>query len=251
MQFVIKVVSLSLMITFLIGCAQTITESNNEETVSPVLTYNVIYHGNGNTGGDVPIDANEYSSGNDVKVKESDGVINIDGITTAYCFKCWNTMEDGSGIDYLTGDNFKMPENDIHLYVQWRPFEVRDTGPAGGIVYDIKADYSGGFRYMEVSRTDLSDDADWDTSGTLCNDYELGGYSDWYLPALDDWGKINVELSDWFLSDPIGDFKDEDYWSSGEGSFNTDAYSFNPVSAFPSRPESKTNKHYVRAIRKF
>jgi len=56
----------------------------------------------------------------------------------------------------------------------------------------------------------------------LCNDYNFGGYSDWYLPAEDQLSKIYIQWSinnvtiDETYTTPWADFISSDYWSSTE-----------------------------------
>jgi hypothetical protein len=82
----------------------------------------------------------------------------------------------------------------------------------------------------------------------LCNDLVLNGYSDWFLPSLD-------ELNQMYLQkDAIGgfadDFLDSYYWSSTGDNYNTDAF----AQHFWSGDQSfwyRGQPLYVRAIRAF
>lgn len=82
-------------------------------------TYTVTYEGNGSTGGDVPVDGNEYSSGDLVTVLgNTEGLIRIEGLDT-YSFVGWNTASDGSGTPYIEGNIFIMGSPGITLFAQW------------------------------------------------------------------------------------------------------------------------------------
>ncbi|RXZ83770.1 hypothetical protein EBB07_05145 [Paenibacillaceae bacterium] len=76
---------------------------------------NISYVGNGNDGGDVPIDAKSYLSGDEVTVYS-----NINGLTkTGYIFDGWSTEQNGNGITYFEGDVFPINE-DTMLYARWK-----------------------------------------------------------------------------------------------------------------------------------
>ena len=77
-------------------------------------TYNVTYNGNGNTGGTVPTDATDYSSGDMVTVLGNTGSL----VKTGYAFNGWNTSADGSGTAYAAGATFSITANTT-LYAQW------------------------------------------------------------------------------------------------------------------------------------
>jgi len=77
----------------------------------------------------------------------------------------------------------------------------------------------------------------------LCNDLELNGYSDWYLPSKDELDKLyNNRVA-------IGGFADAYYWSSSEHS-NSYAWFRDFGSTYQSY-SSKNSTYYVRAIRAF
>lgn len=75
----------------------------------------VVYNGNGNSSGSVPIDSSSYAPGNTVTVL---------GINTlaksGYVFNGWNTLADGSGTVYSIGSTFTIGATDVNLYAQWR-----------------------------------------------------------------------------------------------------------------------------------
>jgi len=95
-------------------------------------TYSISYHGNTNTGGEVPqtVDAD---SGTEVTIADSGSLYK-----TGYTFVEWNTKEDGSGKSYKTGDKIIMDTIDINLYAQWTKARYTVTyhgnGCTGGVV---------------------------------------------------------------------------------------------------------------------
>lgn len=80
--------------------------------------YTLTYHGNGSTGGSVPVDANSYNHNQTVTV------IGQGTLTkTPYLFTGWNTAVDGSGTTYGSGSTFVITNN-VVLYAQWNPGPV-------------------------------------------------------------------------------------------------------------------------------
>ena len=82
-------------------------------TTSP--TYTVTYSGNGNTGGNVPIDTDNYVQGQTVTVFGNTGNL----VNTGYSFSNWNMASNGTGTTYTQGQTFAMGAANITLYAQW------------------------------------------------------------------------------------------------------------------------------------
>ena len=82
--------------------------------VTYTAAYSVTYDDNGSTGGSVPTDATEYSSGATVTVKGNTGSLEKEG----FIFAGWNTDPDGEGTEYVAGDTFSISA-DTTLYAQW------------------------------------------------------------------------------------------------------------------------------------
>jgi hypothetical protein len=82
------------------------------------------------------------------------------------------------------------------------------------------------------------------TAARLCADLVLGGYSDWYLPSIDELQKLYINRSS------IGGFTTGGYWSSSEVNATNawDIYFFNGVSG---SDYGKTDLRYIRAVRAF
>jgi uncharacterized repeat protein (TIGR02543 family) len=77
--------------------------------------YQVIYNGNGSTGGIVPATA-PYKSGQGVGISGNTGSLTKTGFT----FYGWNTAANGLGTAYpITSNGFTMPAADVTLYAQW------------------------------------------------------------------------------------------------------------------------------------
>ncbi|MBN1603809.1 MAG: InlB B-repeat-containing protein [Chitinispirillaceae bacterium] len=82
-------------------------------TTMPV--YKVVYNGNGHTGGDVPVDSNNYLASAMVTVKDNSGSLSKASAT----FIGWNTVADGSGPMYSGGSTFAIGSANVVLYAQW------------------------------------------------------------------------------------------------------------------------------------
>ncbi|MFH1454481.1 MAG: IPT/TIG domain-containing protein [Armatimonadota bacterium] len=251
-------------------------------TVLPLDYYTVSYNGNSNTGGTVPIDRNNYEEGDTVTVLANTGtLIRINDGGASYRYIRWNTAADGSGTDYNPAATFAMGSANVTLYAKWTAYALRDTGPAGGLIFYIADDYSAGWRYMECApaSTEWDDNKEWGVFGVLiggtetaigtgqantaaiiavqgagstyaaqlCDGLEHGGYSDWFLPSKDELHKMYTELKE----NGVGDFTNVNYWSSSELDENdTWIENFN-VFAHSQFPGNKNVTHSVRAARRF
>ena len=79
----------------------------------------------------------------------------------------------------------------------------------------------------------------------LCGDLVLNGYSDWYLPSLNELNKLYLNRT------AIGGFAAADYWSSSEGSSSFALALYFPQGLSPSYGNYKFVASYVRAVRTF
>ena len=91
---------------------QSKTALNTQQYTLPWYAYDIIYNGNGNTGG---------STSNQVKIGGINLSLRNNGFTkTAYRFKEWNTKADGTGIKYEPGTSYST-NADLILYAIWEP----------------------------------------------------------------------------------------------------------------------------------
>lgn len=93
--------------------------------------YVVYYDGNGNTSGVNPKDGNQYSDGSQATIVSKGSLVK-----TGYSFNGWNTMEDGSGDDYLYADKVSMNAN-LTLYAQWVEDNATSTDFANQINLNV------------------------------------------------------------------------------------------------------------------
>ncbi|HZW03236.1 MAG TPA: InlB B-repeat-containing protein [Anaerolineaceae bacterium] len=85
-------------------------------SLTNLQTYTVTYHGNGNTGGSVPVDSNSpYVEGESVTVRGNTGTL----IRTGHTFSGWNLQSNGQGFGYAPTTTFLMPSANVILYAQW------------------------------------------------------------------------------------------------------------------------------------
>jgi uncharacterized repeat protein (TIGR02543 family) len=78
-------------------------------------TYTVTYHGNGSTGGSVPVDSAVYLDGATVTTASNPGSLAKAG----HSFAGWNTKADGTGTPRAAGSTFAMGTADVSLYAVW------------------------------------------------------------------------------------------------------------------------------------
>ncbi len=116
--------------------------------------YTVTYNGNGNSGGTVPVDSNEYENIDNVTVLNNTGLLEKIG----YTFKGWNTKSDGSGKHYEPGDTFVIGNQNIILYAQWAPvyrITYNGNGNISGTVPVDSNQYESGANVTVLSNTGL------------------------------------------------------------------------------------------------
>ena len=115
----------------------------------------------------------------------------------------------GDGIN--TG-NFFEEEKVVNLF---QGGKVGDSFQGGIIAYISKPgdlDYNPSVPYVVIAASaDQSLGASWTTANKICDDLELNGYTDWYLPSKEELNKLYLNK---YI---IGGFSDSWYWSSTEG----------------------------------
>ena len=166
--------------------------------------------------------------------------------------------------------------NNIHLQIDSLQidsvtYKIGDTGPSGGIVFYVT---DGGLHGLEAARNDQSSGAQWGCEGTragadgsavgsgapntadilsrcatngiaarLAHNYQLNGYTDWFLPSKDELNLLYQQRA------VVGGFSSYLYWSSSEDDSNDAWYQYfsNGVQGGGYKPTPLR----VRAVRAF
>lgn len=90
---------------------------DNFKLTSTAAAPELVYYGNGNTAGSVPVDPNSpYTSGATATVLGNTGGLQ----KTTFVFSGWNTAANGSGTTYQPGDSFTISSKTT-LYAKWMP----------------------------------------------------------------------------------------------------------------------------------
>ena len=95
--------------------------------------YTVQYDANGETGGQVPQDHNEYEENEMVTVQSNSGNL----VRAGYTFKGWNTQADGKGTLYVENTTFPMGKANVTLYAEWT------KNPTFTVTYDANGATGG------------------------------------------------------------------------------------------------------------
>jgi len=165
---------------------------------------------------------------------------------TGYNFGSWY-KEFGCTDDWVFNTDTVI--SDVILYAKWTPlYALRDTGPAGGLIFYVKeGGCFDGRMYLEAApattewmdkkwgsygeriggtETDigkgqsnttrivtwLDSNPETGRAAQLCDALVYGGYSDWFLPSRDE---LNLMYTNLKVAG-VGGFVDNYYWSSSE-----------------------------------
>lgn len=121
--------------------------------------YNIVYDGNGNTGGSTS-NSESFPAGSDGTIAENGFVKEL------YRFKGWNTKADGSGIRYYPGDHIVSDES-VTLYAQWELYQYK-------ITYDGNGNDSGN---TDTTITEIGTEAEVAANGFEKTSYKFNGWN--------------------------------------------------------------------------
>jgi uncharacterized repeat protein (TIGR02543 family) len=96
------------------GASSTFPVPGNDTTLYAKWTpigYNFIYNANGGSGAPATV---AYNMGDFVVIDNSGTTVR-----TGYTFAGWNTLADGTGSDYVGGQNFLMSNSNMTMYAKW------------------------------------------------------------------------------------------------------------------------------------
>ncbi len=135
--------------------------------------FTVTYDGNGNTGGEVPVDENRYRQDEPVTVLENSGGL----VRDAYTFTGWNTAETGTGENYRVGDTFAMGTEAVTLYADWEVNPVATTGVVSRYqkISSLTGGLTGTFESQEEFGSGICSTGDLDGDGI--EDLVVGSWS--------------------------------------------------------------------------
>jgi len=237
--------------------------------------YSVTYNGNRNTAGSVPTDSKTYLEGQSFQTKPKGDLAFYDRNLVE-----WNTSEDGIGTGSATvGGNITMRAANMTLYAKWQTYAIKERGPANGWIFHDKGAYSDGWRYMEAASSDYNSGGKigWNIGGNYKNTgatgtdigtgktnttaiitaqgteinaarvstYTRDGFDDWFLPSLNEFNKMRIELSP---NTAYGLHDWEYYWTSTEiNTNNAKDYSL----LYGSGDTPKNNERRIRPVRRF
>ncbi len=89
-------------------------DGNKAVTANFVQLYTVVFNGNGNDSGIVPVNAKKYKSGDTVTMP-GQGTLK----KTGYAFAGWTIAPDGSGTLYASGATLTIGAANATLYAKW------------------------------------------------------------------------------------------------------------------------------------
>ncbi len=154
--------------------------------------YSVTYNGNGNTGGSAPV-GDSYDSGATVTVLGNTGSLS----KTGNAFSGWNTVANGTGIDYAAAATFVIGSASVTLYAQWIEVPTytvtyNGNGNTGGSVPEDAGAYQEGATVTVLGNTGslVNTGYSFDGWNTVAN----GSGTDYAPAATFAMGSANVTL---------------------------------------------------------
>ncbi len=226
------------------GCRDQVFEATIEENESEQETYTLTFDKQGGVGGSTSVTVT-LGQPMPVGLPPTKGGAVFDG----YYARLY-TAPGGTGAQYYTAEMESArdwdTQSDVELVAHWT-YQIGDDGPAGGIVFYDKGEYTEGWRYLEAwtadevpkpwkiggsqsftggTSTNVGSGYDNTYSALIGVDYaaaqgtrlrQHGGHHDWFLPSRDELELMYHNLAE----QGSGGFEEERYWSSSERTSTT------------------------------
>jgi uncharacterized repeat protein (TIGR02543 family) len=248
-------------------------------------TYTVTYNGNGNDGGTAPTDSNNYREGATVTVASVGTLVKtantLSGWNTAAngsgtSHAAASTFAIGTANVTLYAQWRPVAIGDAYqggivayIFLNRNPgYEPADPGYVAGEIHGLiaaTADQSTGIVWAlpayqstlvgtlqalgsGLANTDkiiAQNGAGTAYAAGLARAYRGGGYSDWYLPSLDELNKLFLNKA------AIGGFTNQTYWSSFDAGNAEYGYYETFLNNGTQGTSNKQSSFYVRAVRSF
>ena len=122
-----------------------------------------------------------------------------------------------------------------------KKYEIGDTGPGGGIVFQISEDGTNGYEVSEVLG-----EVPWENAKEICEKYDGGGYLDWFLPSIEE---LNLVYQNLVRSRKISDTTL--HWTSDRRYYSTYMFACLDFSNGERDYYNESSYNSVRAIRAF
>jgi uncharacterized repeat protein (TIGR02543 family) len=268
---VIGIIIMVMMIGLLLaGCENPSSSgSKDDDDKDEVVMYTVTFDSNGG------------SSVSD-KTVESGGTISLPAEPTkaGYDFRGWYSDNNTFATAFTSSTTVN---SDITVYAKWiKVYEIGDTGPAGGLIFYKKEAVSDNWQYLEAAPASTEVSAAWGANGTeiggtqqeigtgkantalivtaldnlgetgkaaqICDELNVNGFDDWFLPSVGELALIRNNL----YTAGLGGFDVNSRFSSTEdGASSAYVYLFDLNQSDSYSHKNPSTQCKVRAIRQF
>lgn len=201
----------------------------------------------------------------------------IDTVDVVEWFSKQDALTAGPGIK-ISNDTISSTYNNGYKHYLGEEF-------GGGIVFQLWKDNNGAEHGLIVAKKDQSVSQEWsnvinligsnaqstwdgegntaaiisqsghiNSAAKLCDDYSVSGFTDWYLPSIDELktlyqNRFHVNRASAYVLG-LNQIGNETYLSSTESAFNI-VWALNLGNGIPESNRTKSEKLYVRSIRNF
>ena len=115
--------------------------ANQYNHLFELLTYQIIYDGNGSVQGNTPVDTNRYPRNAQAMILDNIGALE----KTGFAFEGWNSTTAGDGIDYAVNSLIDIEESNLTLYAKWvaNSYDVTFHTNGGTVITPVTVIYKG------------------------------------------------------------------------------------------------------------